>query len=158
LTNRILGKWATAIATGAPLEHYNYPIEKSRYVGIPIAAEYHEFSKSEQTAAKRKWGIAVDKPLVVVTGGGLGASRINDAIVLTLEKLLKLSSVVLISGEGQYDDLRSINPQITKTFSCIHLSLMILHRFLELLIWLLPGPVQPQYLNLHHCETDNLNS
>lgn len=116
LTNRILGKWATAIATGAPLEHYNYPIEKSRYVGIPIAAEYHEFSKKEQTAAKQKWGIATNRPLVVVTGGGLGASRINDAIVITLEKLLKLTSVVLISGEGQYDDLLSITPANNQNF------------------------------------------
>jgi UDP-N-acetylglucosamine--N-acetylmuramyl-(pentapeptide) pyrophosphoryl-undecaprenol N-acetylglucosamine transferase len=116
LTNRILGKWATAIATGAPLEHYNYPIERSRYVGIPIAAEYHKFSKKEQTAAKEKWGIAMNRPLVVVTGGGLGASRINDAIVLTLEKLLKLTSVVLISGEGQYDELVQITPANNKNF------------------------------------------
>lgn len=116
LTNRILSKWATAIATGAPLEHYNYPIEKSRYVGIPIAAEYHEFSKNEQTAAKAKWGIPSNKPLVVVTGGGLGASRINDAIVLTLEKLLKFTSVVLICGAGQYDDIASKTPKNNENF------------------------------------------
>lgn len=116
LTNSILGKWATAIATGAPLEHYNYPIKKTRYVGIPIAAEYREFSKKEQTAAKEKWGIASDRPLVVVTGGGLGASRINDAVVLSLEKLLKLTSVILISGEGQYDDLLPKTPVNNKNF------------------------------------------
>ncbi len=116
LTNRILAKWATAIATGAPLEHYNYPIEKSRYVGIPIATEYHELSKKEQTAAKAKWGIATDKPLVVVTGGGLGASLINDTIILTLEKLLKLSSVVLICGIGQYDDIVSKTPENNENF------------------------------------------
>lgn len=116
LTNRILGKWASAIATGAPLEHYNYPIEKSRYVGIPIAAEYHEFSKNEQSAAKAKWGIATDRPLVVVTGGGLGASLINDSIVLTLEKLLKFTSVVLICGAGQYDDILSKTPANNENF------------------------------------------
>lgn len=116
LTNSILGKWAIAIATGAPLEHYNYPIERSRYVGIPIAAEYREFSKKEQNDAKEKWGIASDKPLIVVTGGGLGASRINDAVVLSLEKLLKLASVVLICGEGQYDDLVPKTPPNNKNF------------------------------------------
>jgi len=116
LTNRILGKWATAIATGAPLEHYNYPIDRSRYVGIPIAAEYHEFSEQEQIVARKKWGIAIDRPLVVVTGGGLGASRINDAIVLSLEKLLKLTSVVLICGEGQYADLLLKTPANSNSF------------------------------------------
>lgn len=110
LTNRILSRWATAIATGAPLEYYNYPAEKSRYVGIPIASEFHEFSEKDKRTAKEQWGIKSNNPLVVVTGGGLGASRINDAIVLTLSDLLEMSSVVLISGNRQYDELRSITP------------------------------------------------
>ena len=32
LTNRVLSRWATAIATGAPLEYYPYPKKISRYV------------------------------------------------------------------------------------------------------------------------------
>lgn len=116
LTNRILAKWATAIATGAPLEYYNYPSKKSRYVGIPIASEYHEFSKKEQISAKKRWGIGLRKPLLVVTGGGLGASRINDAIAISLDRLLKITSVVLVSGNGQYDELRSITPKNNENF------------------------------------------
>ena len=116
LTNRILSKWASAIATGAPLKYYNYPAEKSRYVGIPIASEFHEFSESEQRIAKTKWGIDENRPLVVVTGGGLGASRINDAVALKLDELLNMASVVLISGNGQYDELRSITPQNDSSF------------------------------------------
>jgi len=110
LTNRILARWATAIATGAPLEYYPYPAAISRYVGIPVASEFHEFSKQERHAAKDKWGIKSDRPLIVVTGGGLGASRINDAVTLALSDLLKLGSLILISGNGQYDELRSITP------------------------------------------------
>lgn len=110
LTNRILGKWATAITTGAPLEYYQYPAKKSRYVGIPIAPEFHKFSATEQQAAKAKWGIVENDPLIVVTGGGLGASCINDAVALTLKDFLKIGSLVLISGNEQYDELRSITP------------------------------------------------
>ena len=110
LTNRILGKWATAIATGAPLEYYSYPVEKARYTGIPISSEFHEFSSNERQAAKTKWGISQKHQLIVVTGGGLGASRINDAVTLMLDDLLKLGSVVLISGTWQYDELRAITP------------------------------------------------
>jgi UDP-N-acetylglucosamine--N-acetylmuramyl-(pentapeptide) pyrophosphoryl-undecaprenol N-acetylglucosamine transferase len=116
LTNRILGKWAKAIATGAPLQYYNYPADKARYVGIPIATEFHEFSDDERQQAKIKWGIGKSRPLIVVTGGGLGASRINDAITLTLHSLLKFASVVLISGNGQYDELRSITPPNDENF------------------------------------------
>jgi len=110
LTNRILGKWATAIATGAPLEYYPYPAKKSRYTGIPIAPEFHKFSDAENQAAKIRWGIKVNRPLIVVTGGGLGASRINDAVAFTLHNMLKLGSLILVSGTQQYDELRSITP------------------------------------------------
>jgi UDP-N-acetylglucosamine--N-acetylmuramyl-(pentapeptide) pyrophosphoryl-undecaprenol N-acetylglucosamine transferase len=110
LTNRILSRWATAIATGAPLKYYNYPHEISQYVGIPISNDFHMFSDSERMCARKQWGISQSRPLVVVTGGGLGASRINDAVVSTLSELLKLASVVLISGVGQYDELHAITP------------------------------------------------
>ena len=110
LTNRVLSKWATAIATGAPLKYYPYSAKKSRYVGIPVAPEFHKFSEAEQIEAKLKWGIDGKYPMVVVTGGGLGASRINDAVALALDELLEFCSVVLISGVGQYDELRSITP------------------------------------------------
>jgi UDP-N-acetylglucosamine--N-acetylmuramyl-(pentapeptide) pyrophosphoryl-undecaprenol N-acetylglucosamine transferase len=51
-----------------------------------------------------------------VTGGGLGAQRINDAVASTLDELLELGSVVLISGTGQYDELRALTPQYDERF------------------------------------------
>ena len=110
LTNLILSKWATAITTGAPLKYYPYSAKKSHYVGIPVAADFHKFSDEERRDAKLSWGVKPDRPLMVVTGGGLGASRINDAIVETLKDYLELGSLILISGVGQYDELRSITP------------------------------------------------
>lgn len=110
LTNRILSKWATAIATGAPLEYYPYPKALSQYVGIPISKEFHAFTDSERIAAKESWGIDAGRPLIVVTGGGLGATRINDAVARSLRELLEIGSVVLVAGAGQYDELRSLMP------------------------------------------------
>ncbi len=110
LTNRILARWATQIATGAPLEYYSYPKSKSHYIGIPVAAELTPVSAEKQQDSKRKWGLDVDKPLVVVTGGGLGAVRINNAILAARKDLLKLASVVLVSGTAQYDELRAQLP------------------------------------------------
>lgn len=110
LTNRILARWASAIATGAPLENYPYPVRISRYVGIPISDEFVRLSKAEQATAKSELGFTANRPLVVVTGGGLGAQRINDAVVAVLDDLLRTTSVVLISGSGQYDELRSLTP------------------------------------------------
>ncbi len=110
LTNRILAKWASSIATGAPLEYYPYPKTISRYVGIPIASEFHPFSADERLAAKGQWGIDANYPLIVITGGGLGATRINDVVARSLHDLLKVGSVVLVAGASQYDELRSLMP------------------------------------------------
>ena len=37
----------------------------------------------------------------------MGASRINDAVVSKLNDLLKICSVVLVSGEAQYEEIKS---------------------------------------------------
>lgn len=116
LTNRVLSKWATAIATGAPLEYYDYPAEKSRYVGIPINTAFRPYSAAEQAAAKKEWGITTKQPLVVVTGGGLGARRLNAVVAQSLSKLQQRVSVVLVAGAGQYDELRALLPADGPTF------------------------------------------
>jgi UDP-N-acetylglucosamine--N-acetylmuramyl-(pentapeptide) pyrophosphoryl-undecaprenol N-acetylglucosamine transferase len=111
LTSRVLSRWSKSIATGAPLEYYNYPRSKSEYIGIPISSDFHRFSPDEQTRAKKEWGINEVRPLIVVTGGGLGAQRINDAVVHALDQLRELGSVVLIAGASQYDELRALTPR-----------------------------------------------
>lgn len=116
LTNRVLARFAKAIATGAPLEHYPYPKNKSRYIGIPISDKFYNFTQDEQIAAKVEVGISTSHPLVVITGGGLGATRINDAIVVGLESLLSMASVILISGTAQYDELKAKLPENSKDF------------------------------------------
>ncbi len=116
LTNRVLARVATSIATGAPLEYYSYPPNISRYVGVPISSDFHPYTASEQRLAKKEWGIDPSRPLFVVTGGGLGATRMNNAVAETLGSLEKLGSVVLVAGAGQYDELRSLLPPDSKHF------------------------------------------
>jgi UDP-N-acetylglucosamine--N-acetylmuramyl-(pentapeptide) pyrophosphoryl-undecaprenol N-acetylglucosamine transferase len=116
LTNRILSKWATAIGTGAPLEYYSYPADKTRYVGIPISADFYPYSKREQRLAKKEWGVDADRPLTVITGGGLGAKRINDVVGQVLRPLQQHTAVILVAGAGQYDELRSLLPKDSEHF------------------------------------------
>lgn len=103
LTNRILARWARTILTGAPLEHYPYPASRSRYVGIPITVTLADPSL---TPAERRTALdlAPDRPLVVCTGGGLGAQRVNAAIIESLEALLGEATVVLVTGQVNYDE------------------------------------------------------
>lgn len=116
LTNRILSRWATTIATGAPLEYYHYDATRSHYVGIPVDDSLRPISHGKQQMAKKQWGIDTNYPLIVVTGGGLGAKRINDAVAGALPELLRLGSVVLVAGKGQYDALSGVVPTNSDRF------------------------------------------
>ena len=111
LTNRLLAKHATLIATGAPLEYYNYSKAKSQYVGIPIGEAFRPYSTPERAALKQQVGADPSRPLVVVTGGGLGAKVLNDEIALHLHDLLPMTDIILVAGADQYDELRALTPQ-----------------------------------------------
>lgn len=116
LTSRLLSGSAEAIATGSPLEYYSYDKSKSHYTGIPIASAFKEYSPKAKASAKKSLGFSANKPLVVVTGGGLGALRINNAIAESLDELVKSCSVMLLSGSGQYEALRARLGANTKNF------------------------------------------
>ena len=105
LTSRILSRWAKVIATGAPLKHYSYPKDRSHYVGIPVAIAVKPYSTIKQREVKESLGFSEHEPLVVVTGGGLGAAAINDAVVKVIDDLLSFTSVALIAGKANVDEL-----------------------------------------------------
>lgn len=105
LTNRLLAPSAQAIATGAPLRYYDYPKTKATYTGIPVSAAFRLLQNEEKQDAKESFKVAKKKPLVVVVGGGLGAKRINDALINIAPELIKRSSVVHVCGARQYTEL-----------------------------------------------------
>lgn len=131
LTNRILARWATTIATGAPLEYYSYPKERSHYVGIPVSQAFRAYTAEQRHAFRREIGVEAGRPLVVVTGGGLGATRINNAVVASLEQLLPVATVVLISGSGQYDELRARVPGSSTRFQLLPFVSGNMHAYLS---------------------------
>lgn len=110
LTNRLLAPFAKKIGTGAPLEYYAYPADKSSYVGIPIGREFRMYSDEQRRQHKVEAGFSPDRPLVVITGGGLGAGSINEAVVQSRQVLLEHASVFLISGQAHYEKLRKETP------------------------------------------------
>lgn len=116
LTNRVLAKFATAIATGAELQNYPYPRAISRYIGVPISPEFRPVDGSTQRTLKKELGFDEHRPLVVVTGGGLGAENVNIAVAERLPELLTTTNVALIAGTGQYDAMRAQTPQSDPRF------------------------------------------
>jgi UDP-N-acetylglucosamine--N-acetylmuramyl-(pentapeptide) pyrophosphoryl-undecaprenol N-acetylglucosamine transferase len=110
LANRILARFASAIATGTSLDNYPYDRRRAYYTGIPISPDFHPYTDVERRDMKLTIGFAADAPLVAITGGGLGAGPINNATAKQLNQLLKLTSVLLLSGAAYYDALRATMP------------------------------------------------
>jgi len=113
LANRIISRWAESIATGAPLEHYaSYPKQKSHYVGTPVDRAFRPYPEEDKRAARTWLGFPdIERPLVVVTGGGLGARRINEAMLSIGDKLVSSGfSVLHITGHGDFATCESKAP------------------------------------------------
>jgi len=99
LTNRVLAKWATAIATGAPLENYNYDPSRSHYVGIPVARQFQPASEAERHQLKKEIMKDASRQLITVVGGGLGAWPLTTAMLALAPQLeQEHAEVVIVSG------------------------------------------------------------
>lgn len=117
LTNKFLAKWADAIATGSPLENYQYPADRATYVGVPIADTFRPKTETQQRSYKEKLGFDPKKILVVAVGGGLGARSINLAMSRGGQALLEADlCVYLVAGKGGYDEALSEAPKDNNNF------------------------------------------
>jgi UDP-N-acetylglucosamine--N-acetylmuramyl-(pentapeptide) pyrophosphoryl-undecaprenol N-acetylglucosamine transferase len=109
LANRIIAPWARKHAVALPKEVYSYPADKTETVGVPLAHHYRPFTKREMREARQQIGVPTDGKLVLVTGGGLGAHRLNQAVAACLEELLERYSdltIVQIAGRNHEVALR----------------------------------------------------
>lgn len=112
LANRILSRWAVSIATGSPVDNYPYPKEKTHYTGIPVDAQFAPVDAKKQLELKADLGFHdLRKPLVVVTGGGLGARNINRALASIALQVVDHAAIFHITGTGTYDEVVAHAPE-----------------------------------------------
>ena len=74
---------------------------KGVHTGTPIRPELYEGSKERALAFT---GLSGRKPVLLVTGGSLGAESVNVAVRKALPELLKTFDVVHLCGKGKKDD------------------------------------------------------
>ena len=89
LANRIIARWASMHAVALPKEVYYYPQDKTVTVGVPLRAEYRLVSSADQVIYKRQLEIPEKGKFLFITGGGLGAQRVNLAVAEALPHLLQ---------------------------------------------------------------------
>ena len=109
LANRIIAKWALMHATGMPSEFYDYPKEKTTYVGVPISTEYSRVNEKTQKAFKKKLGFDDSDKIVLFTGGGLGSKVLNDSLMAIAPELLssdKKINLINVAGNENVEQVR----------------------------------------------------
>ncbi len=106
LANRLTAKNATFNTTALNSSLYPYPQTKTIQVGIPIQDEYKLVSDAEKAKAKDSLGYPEDCSLVFSVGGGLGAKKLNKALINASNELLENPNnyIIHISGKSHYKD------------------------------------------------------
>ena len=101
LTNRIVARWARVMATAFPAELYKYPTSRVRYIGVPVSESFSFTSENDKQALKVKLGIPAEAQVLFVTGGSLGAVRLNQAVAdITPMLLNKYPKLYIIHQTG----------------------------------------------------------
>lgn len=83
-------------------------IVESGYPTRPALARW------DRKSARETFGLAEDKPVLLIFGGSKGARSINLAVLAHLPALLELAQVVHISGELDWPTVESARASLTK--------------------------------------------
>ena len=100
LANRLAIKKATKVCHNFP-ETANYLGSKAVHTGSPIRQELFEGNK---ISALDLCGFTANKPVIMVTGGSLGAEKVNHLVRSALPELLKTFQVAHLCGKGKLDE------------------------------------------------------
>ncbi|HET7301740.1 MAG TPA: UDP-N-acetylglucosamine--N-acetylmuramyl-(pentapeptide) pyrophosphoryl-undecaprenol N-acetylglucosamine transferase [Candidatus Saccharimonadales bacterium] len=109
LANRIIARWARLHAVALPKEIYSYPPQKTETVGVPVSHQYHVFSADEQRQTREQLGLPPKGQIILITGGGLGAQRMNVAVADCVPAILERyphAIIVHVAGRNLEDQQR----------------------------------------------------
>ena len=104
LANRLIARWAVAHAVAMPKDAYSYPKAKTYQTGVPISADYSLVTAAKQAGFKKSFNLDSSNPVLCITGGGLGALRLNESIVHIAKALLSRHPqlhILHLAGRGK---------------------------------------------------------
>ncbi|WP_227425012.1 undecaprenyldiphospho-muramoylpentapeptide beta-N-acetylglucosaminyltransferase [Pengzhenrongella sicca] len=112
LANRLGARWAAAVAVTFP----GTPLPHAQLTGMPLRAAVADLVGKQATdpggtrgAALAALGLEPGRPVVVVTGGSLGAVRLNAAMAAVGADLVAAGAQVLhLTGAGKAEAVRAV--------------------------------------------------
>lgn len=125
LANRLVARWASLHAVAGKPADYPYPAESVRQVGVIVSKDYQLVSAEQQRNLKKSVGIPPNAPVLLVTGGSLGAERLNISVKNNLKAILAIPNLYLVHqvGKGKaslYDGVSDDRLQIYEFLSPMH--------------------------------------
>ncbi len=109
--NKFLSKYADVVCTSMESSnaYFNHP--NIVWTGNPRGEEVTKVKK----ANKKDYGLSLDKKLILITTGSLGASTVNNKIIGALKLLEKKNyEVLLVTGKASYDEMKKYNTKNIK--------------------------------------------
>lgn len=99
LANRVGARFTTALAKAFTQCHF----PGASWVGMPMRADIASLDRAaERVGARERLGLRQDAPVLVVTGGSLGAVRINERIAALIPEFdARGIQVVHLTGAGK---------------------------------------------------------
>ncbi|HRV76297.1 MAG TPA: glycosyltransferase, partial [Candidatus Saccharimonadales bacterium] len=123
LTNKIVGRWAVKTLTGMPQSVDEVDRLSKNFVGVPVNSDFKKFSNKITQEIKSELLIDQKVKTVLITGGSLGARKINELVFCTISYLNKLN-ILVIHQTGSSDDSKKAkeikkslnNPKLYRPF------------------------------------------
>ncbi len=112
LSVRFLGWLATRVAATVDSSRRYFAAGKFVATGYPLRRELLQMAGRSQADARKTFGIAGDRKVVLVFGGSRGAHNLNRALLANLERLLPLAEFIHISGQGEWEEVRGARERL----------------------------------------------
>lgn len=107
--NRLLSRYATRIAIAYPSARKFFPADKTALTGNPVR---EEILAGDAKRGAEHFGLALDKPTMLVFGGSQGATVLNEATLRILPKLLAEGIQVLHqTGHENYETIVKLSAE-----------------------------------------------
>jgi len=97
LANKLMVSFAAKITTSWKKSLDDFPEEKTDWLGSPV----REFDPVGKDDAYEKYGLDHSLPTILITGAGLGAQWVNEAMLEIGSDLLQKANVIHQTGKGK---------------------------------------------------------
>lgn len=108
LSNRLVAKNATKIFVSYPQYIYKYPKQKMLTTGVPLSPQLKNIHKIKSHDLRIKHHVPKNSKVILITGGGLGAHRLNE---VASEALINIEHqeifVIHLAGKGKTAEYRT---------------------------------------------------